>query len=119
MPTLLLTNQYHRDIYVSDEKNAELLRDLKKAGVLHSCLKTLPRRLSLNRRSGITLFSEKPVIIVRIIPQYMNYPVLVHELFHCVVDILNDAGFGPLNDHTEEGYAYLMEHLVSQCSSLF
>lgn len=118
MPTKLLTNQYHRDIYVSDEKNSGLLKDLKKAGVLHSSLKHLPKRLSLRGRSGITIFSENPIIVVRILTSYMNYPVIVHELFHCVVNILEQAGFGPLNDHTEEGYAYLMEHLVSQCDGL-
>lgn len=119
MPTTLLTNQYHREIYVSDEKNSIFLQDLQKFGVLHKSLKTLPKRFSLKGRTGITLFSEHPVIIVRILPAYMMYPVLVHELFHCVVEILRDAGFGPLNDHTEEGYAYLMEHLVAQCSELF
>ncbi len=119
MPTTLLTNQYHRDIYVSDEKNSILLKHLQKFGVLHNCLKTLPKRFSMKGRSGITIFDENPVIIVRILPSYMNYPILVHELFHCVVDILKGAGFGPLNDDNEEGYSYLLEELVRQCENLF
>ena len=53
----------------------------------------------------------KPVIIW--MPYKSHIDVINHELFHAVVSIMKWAGV-PLNDSTEEIYAYQMQYLSNQ-----
>jgi hypothetical protein len=45
-----------------------------------------------------------------------NIPLLVHELFHVTKHALNQVDT-PLNDTTEEVYAYTLQHLTQQATT--
>jgi len=42
--------------------------------------------------------------------------VLIHELSHCVFDIMEDVG---LNFSDSEAFCYLIQYLVNECKSIF